>query len=362
MNPSDHVTAPSSKYFLPAIPPDLPARPPDDSCRTVLEAPETNVPRAERQTDWGMLLTSSDPSVLFRHSGWSRTRQLVRTALADSYLSPRSLERFDLCGSDPWVAVDPEDPNRLTILTNTCRNRWCLPCAQTRSAVISQNLARRLGAEPIRFLTLTLKHRDSSLSSQLQLLYDSFRRLRRAEFWSRCVDGGAAVLEVKHSHTGDTWHVHLHVLFQGKYLPHLLVSREWLRITGDSFIVHVKLIHRAENAARYVAKYCSKPVPSTVVNKPHVLLELVTALRGRRLVLTFGLWRGFRLLEKLDATEWHSLVPLEVLYERLKWNDPAALELISALERIRPDARNLLPRDSPRPPTPKEESAAAQRG
>jgi hypothetical protein len=196
-------------------------------------------------------------------------------------------------------------------------------------------------------LTLTIRHNDEPLSDQLRRIYGAFRRLRRSDFWLRAVTGGAAVLEVKHAWNGDAWHVHLHVLLQGKYLPQQLVAREWHRITGDSYIVHVKMIHRPENAARYVSKYCSKPVPSTIVNKPDALLELIHALRGRRLVLTFGTWRGFRLTEKITTTDWQSLCPLDVLYERLQYDDPAAINMVSYLERCCPDARNLLPRDSP---------------
>lgn len=202
----------------------------------------------------------------------------------------------------------------------------------------------------VRFLTLTLKHSDAPLSKQIDRIYQSFRRLRRAEFWVQVVTGGCAVLEITHGYKDQLWHVHLHCLLQGGYVPHASLKAEWWKITGDSNIVDIRPCHNVDNATRYITKYVTKPLPNTVINKPGPLSELIGACGSRRLVLTWGCWRGVKLSAKLDDTVWKSLCPLEVLYDRKEAGDLDACVTIMALERQLPDARILAGRDPPHVP------------
>ncbi len=297
--------------------------------------------------DWGYRLKSSDPPVLFRHSGWARARSQVRAALVGLIIPPRALQRFDLCGSDPWVVVDQHDDTRLAVHSNHCHSRWCVPCSRERASRIVGNLKPQLANGNIRFLTLTLKHSDSPLPEQLDRLYASFRRLRRARFWQRDVDGGCAVLEISHGRTDQLWHVHLHCLLQGRYLPHADIKAEWLRITGDSNIVDIRPVYSAVHAAKYVTKYITKPLASTIINKPGPLAELISACNRRRLVLTWGCWRGVRLSAPLDPTTWQPLVPLDELYLRREDGDEDAYALLFALEQQVPGVRAMAGRDPP---------------
>ncbi len=314
---------------------------------TSVHPPETNPPDSERVNDWGYRLTSRDPSVLFRHSGWARARAQIRATLARLMIPPRALQRFDLCGSDPWVVVDENDNSRLAVHSNHCHSRWCVPCSRDRAARIVGNLKAPLANGNIRFLTLTLKHSDAPLAGQLDRLYACFRRLRRAHFWQDSVDGGAAVLEITHGRSDDRWHVHLHCLLQGRYLPHASIKAEWFRITGDSNIVDIRPVYSADHAAKYVTKYITKPLSTTIINKPDPLAELITACGRRRLVLTWGCWRGIRLSAPLDPTTWQSLVPLDELYQRREDGDAEADALLTALEHQLPAARAMAGRDPP---------------
>ena len=316
---------------------------------TVLDTPETNPQPALSASDWGPSEESDRAAVTFRHSGWLRQRRLVRSALVTTGIKPRPLARFDNCGSDPWVVVDSEDSSRLAIHSNHCHSRWCVPCSRERAARIVGNLKVKLNSGPIRFLTLTMKHSDTPLSDQISRLYDSFRRLRRARFWLDAVDGGSAVLELKHSHRDGLWHVHLHCLLEGRYVRHAAIMAEWWRITGDSKIVDIRPCHHGDHASGYITKYITKPIPASVINKPDRLLELITALAGRRLVLTWGTWRGVRLSEPLDSTSWKSIASLPVLYRRRDAGDLDAYLILSRLEQELPEARIVAGRDPPPP-------------
>lgn len=298
---------------------------------TLLDPHETNAPFAQDLTPWGSEVTSHDPEVTFRHSGWHRARSQIRRALENTSARPRTLARFDLCGSDPWVAVDATDPSSFCILSNTCHSRWCRPCANAKALAIESNLLSRLSAEPHRLITLTLKHRHEPLKAQLDRLYRCFRRLRNTPFWKHHVNGGAAILEVGHSSKADFWHPHLHVVAEGKYIPSGQLSDHWRQITGDSFIVDVRYIRTAPRITAYLAKYLRKPVASTIINKPPLLEELILALAHRRLCTTFGSWRLWPLTRSENTTSWDSLAPLEIVVERAQHGDIAAAQQLNAL-------------------------------
>lgn len=318
-----------------------------DRCSTSLEPPETNLPDSSRQTPWGTILTSDDPPITYRHSSWKHERKCIRQALVDANVAPRTLARFDMCGSDPWVAVNPNDPTDLTLIANHCHSRWCLPCNRARSFRIAENLRTQLVQQPHRFLTLTLRASSQPLSQQLDRLYDCFRQLRRQPLWKRCVTGGAAVLEVKRSWHANHWHPHLHVVCEGKYMPQADISADWYRITHDSFVVDIRFLRNTNDVAHYVTKYVTKPWSRNVINRPTVLAELVSALRGRRLVLTFGSWRGLVLTRPLEKRVWTSLCPLDSLIDRASQNNADAKLTLAYLLKCVPDALRIAGRALP---------------
>ena len=319
------------------------------ACSSTVHTPETNPHACGKPLPWEVAEDTTDPAILFRHSGWKRHRRLVRAALVDLETPPRPLERFDTCGSDPWIVVDESDSTRLAIHSNHCHSRWCTPCSRERAARIVGNLRVKLNDGEIRLLTLTIKHNTRPLPEQIDRIYDAFRKLRRAPFWIESVDGGCAVLELKHSHTTGLWHVHLHCLLDGTWIDAKDLKAEWWRITGDSFVVDIRECNTAERASHYVTKYVTKPVPNCVINKPEQLREMMSAIARRRLVLTWGSWRGVRLSEPLDATVWKSIASLADVYKRKQAGNLDAYTLLAHLEKILPEVWILAGRDPPNP-------------
>lgn len=319
---------------------------------TSVHSPEIKSRDYPEGPTWGAERVNAPPSVTFRHSGWARSRRLVRRALAALDTPPRALARFDACGSDPWVMVDANDSSRLSVQSNHCHSRWCTPCSRERAARIVGNLRPQLEDGPILFLTLTMKHSDSPLSGQIDRIYDSFRKMRRAPFWTAAVDAGCAVLEMKHSHTTGCWHVHLHCLLHSCWVEHRDLKAEWWRITGDSNIVDIRTCGTADDAAHYITKYITKPVPSSVINKDAQLIEMMAAVAHRRLVLTWGSWRGVPLSAPLDMTDWQPVASLDSLYARKANGDADAYDLLRQLERLFPEASIIAGRS---PPTPHDD-------
>lgn len=141
-----------------------------------------------------------------------------------------------------------------------------------------------------RFVTLTLRHSDSPLATQLDRLISSFRLLRKLPDVGDYMRGGVWFIEVKLDRCANRWHPHLHLIVEGEFISAKTLSRRWYEVTGDSYIVDIRAIDNLRERARYVAKYATKPLDSTVVHHPAKLDEFVVAIKGRRLHQCFGSW------------------------------------------------------------------------
>lgn len=285
----------------------------------------------------------------FRHSSWAILRLRTYDALRRCNVGEKRIDAFVNCGGGAWLYRSAAGDD-LSIKCNKCHDRWCLACARERAGKITANLLAVLTAKNCRFITLTLRHSHTPLSSQIDRLYRSFAVFRRRRSWLQHVKGGAAFLEVKIGDDG-LWHPHLHICAEGTWFDQKLISSEWLAVTGDSSIVHVKPIDSDEKGASYCTKYLTKPASHDVYNDPEKLDEMVCALRGRRLCMTFGTWRGVKLEPKdTDTVEWVSLGSLDTLRFKASQGDTECLSLMQAAARKWPlFAQWLLPPD-PQPP------------
>jgi len=287
---------------------------------------------------------------VWKHSGWHRTRGRVHEALIVSLQSEGRCKRFAQCGTWAWVIRSLERPDEYRVKTNSCRDRFCLPCATMRARTIAHNVSILAANKQLRLVTLTLKANDQPLASTLKRLTDCFVSLRRTQLWKSCVTAGCSCEEVKLGEGSGQWHPHLHVIVSGKYLPHRLLSAEWFRITGDSRVVHIALIRGNEYVVKYVTKYASKPYDGRVARDPDKLLEMVCALRGHRMVATFGKWHGHRLSQPPDAGSWEIVETLESFFDRLRRRDPDAVRISLQLNGNRLHDLHAWSAGRPRPP------------
>jgi len=274
--------------------------------------------------------------VAFRHSGWLPLRRKVAAVLVECTTTTKAIQRFCACGKNAWVVHPAGNDNDFRLVADYCHNRWCVPCAGLKARVIASNLADAAERLPVRFLTLTLKGSDAPLSETLDRLYRCFTLLRRRTSWVRHVRGGAVFLEVTFSAKSGTWHPHLHVLFHGGYFPQRLLKGEWYAVTGDSYVVDVRAVRSRDHLMRYVTKYVSKPIGSSVAHDLALLRELIDALSRRRVCSTFGSWRGIKLTETPDAKEWVFVTPLATLRRKAAQGDLEALRVFSILSHGRP--------------------------
>lgn len=291
---------------------------------------ETNVPPTVHSPPAKPALALT-PSVAFRHSGWAARRRQVRSALLAAGVGSKRIAAFDECGWGGWVWQDKQDPNIFKVTANHCHDRWCLPCGAARGRTIARNLATIAKDQRIRFVTLTLNHRDQPLKLSLKQLGKYFSRLRRSKFWQSVVSAGAAFLEIKRSPSTHGWHPHLHIVVTGKFIPHAMLKAIWHRITGDSYIVDIRPVRSHDQLIRYVTKYVSKPLDNSIFESPDTTEQAIRAMHGKRTCTTFGAWRGQDLTNESDETEWISVAPLDELLHDARNGDEGAKYVLSRL-------------------------------
>lgn len=290
----------------------------------------------------------------FRHSGWQPRRERILASLNRTAAPPTRIERYCNCGENAWVLRAKDDPNRYRIAADRCHDRWCEPCRQERQRTICQNVARTLTDRKIRQATFTLKSSPAPLSEQLDRIMGAFKNFRADKRIRRMMTGGVAFFEITLNLKTGLWHPHLHVLFAGGFLPYQLAREVWLQCTGDSYIVDVRPIQDARQAASYMAKYASKAVDAPVFNVPDKLDEAVTALAGRRLFNTFGNWTRLKLSRPVaDDVEWEPVAPLSAVIARARAGDRDSVVLLNYLRRFDCDEpTDLVPVFGASPPVP----------
>lgn len=210
----------------------------------------------------------------------------------------------------------------IRVVANHCKQRWCPLCGAAKKTLIAKEIEHWLPT--IRYpkmMTLTLKHTYDSLPDQINHLYSSFRKLRKTKLLTKNVTGGVWFFQITYNAQTETWHPHLHCLMGGKYVSAGKLSRLWLKITGDSKIVDVKLVDNFVSASHEVARYCARPSP--VKDLPHSQrTELFTAMDGRRLC---GKWGTANILslsrpKNTEPGEWIRLARWSTLRGNLETN------------------------------------------
>lgn len=279
----------------------------------------------------------------FRHSFWSDLRPRLRSALAAASAGTARLAAWDACGSCAWVLAHRDDPNAARLVCHRCHDRWCEACATEKRRRVARNLQSALTdrfklkdphrkVDRLRFLTLTLKAIDAPLADQVGRLRSCWGRLRNRSFFRKGFAGGIAFFELTLNNRTGLWHPHLHVLFEGTYIPHAKIKEAWFDITGDSYIVDVRAVRTVAAAVSYVAKYAAKAVSHSVLADRGKLVEAIGALKGTRTYATYGNWIKLGLTDQPAPDEgWYAVCSLQDLLRRANSGCPESRALLAKL-------------------------------
>lgn len=226
------------------------------------------------------------------HAPHQRSRRLIITALHEDPGGRHAsrVARMADCCRGPMIAQT--DAGLPTLSLGRCRDRLCPLCARYRAAESASRLTRLIQRmDAPRFITLTLDRRDETLPEQLARLRLAFRRLRQQQIWRRGVRGGVYAIECTWSPDRGEWHPHLHIVYDGDYIPHASLKRAWQAASTGAFIVDIRAVRSRRQVAHYIAKYVTKAA-ETVAWPAAQIREYATAMAGQRAVHTFGSLHG----------------------------------------------------------------------
>jgi hypothetical protein len=273
----------------------------------------------------------------------------IIAALADTWKRfgrwESDYQRIFNCGAE-WIGFKPkccDDP--AIAVPIGCNHRLCFKCNARRAETYRDKVRvmfERL-EHPV-FLTLTIPNVRAVSKRTYSKVRNAIRKLLKKH--SGWMKGGLYSLETtynRHTQTGARWHVHAHVLIDSSVkLPSSRpafirfkrrLEFDWLLLSGgrksgwrtsdfdywfhrtqqqrsksakDNFggsadrrLVDVRRVTDRKKAAYEVLKYITKG--SDFADKPEAVEQFLYAVRGTRMLQTFGSWYGFKFPEKVQT-------------------------------------------------------------
>lgn len=267
-----------------------------------------------------------------------------------AYLSEQSTDRSDIvsanqerCGA--WLEFShyhTVDTVRLTKATFCKQHLTCPLCAIRRgskqlTAYLEkyEELIKRSPGLTAYLVTFTVKNGDD-LEERQKHLADSLRKLhskrRNSKSSGRCVTeaakASAAVWSFELTNRGNGWHPHVHAIWLCSEMPdQQKLSGEWNRITGDSFIVDVRLISQSDPASGFIEvfKYALK-FSDLTLEQNWFAAETFRKSRSR-LLGSFGAFRGIEIPETMTDEPLDELPHTDLFYRYL--GDQYSLERVT---------------------------------
>lgn len=157
-----------------------------------------------------------------------------------------------------------------------------------------------------------LLERFEHLRASMQRLHDRRRDvLKKGRGYSTLESCAGAVWSFEVTNIGNGWHPHTHAIYLAPCAPsQSLLRAEWEQITGDSHQVDVRPIHGEAEGFVEVFKYALKFSSLALADN----VEAWQTLRGRRLIASFGLFRGVHVPDSLHDEPLDDLPYLELFY------------------------------------------------
>jgi hypothetical protein len=253
----------------------------------------------------------------------NETLKEERERIADILLEAGRYEesrKVRYCGEDV-IAYKASCCGDTVAYPMSCGHRLCPVCMRRRSARLATKVMNLIEGGfflvPVKgekgkkkrqyikmkhpvLITLTKKN----IPKLTKKVYSDFRRditkLRHRDIFDKC-EGGFYGIETTETYDFEThtWHVHAHMIADTKFIPQGMLSEAWRDITGDSYIVDIRVIKDAEKAGKEVAKYIVKP--GDFLQDPKLVDEFLNAVKGARLISTFGKYHNIKFEDEDDC-------------------------------------------------------------
>ncbi|GAI60390.1 unnamed protein product [marine sediment metagenome] len=245
----------------------------------------------------------------------------------------------------------PLDKADWLVLPLTCNSIACPYCARFRSMKRAERAASIHGLAflDLRWITFTVRNcAMGDLSAHFDKLKAAFSHLRRAQSgpeWSDHVRGYLFGFEVTHNAHANTWHLHIHVLYDGDFWPMAALNGVWKKRCANQGLVGHAVIGRshargggkietpdhAMSAIIEVTKYVCKPFEASRIT-PEIITELHDAFYRRQ---TKGSGGTMELKVIKNPPWWDWLAPLSK-FDFAQCDTSPAVDGILAYVRSRP--------------------------
>lgn len=130
--------------------------------------------------------------------------------------------------------------------------------------------------------------------------------------------GGVDCYEFKKGSGSGEWHPHNHGIWLCRERPYQTEAQaEWKEITGDSFIVDMRPIDQNKTLLEgfmEVFRYALKPSTLSLEEQ----YEAAQTLKGKRLINSFGIFRGVEIPESLEDEPIDGAPFIEILFQFLR--------------------------------------------
>lgn len=165
-----------------------------------------------------------------------------------------------------------------------CKSKFCPRCQKLRSNTLMSKYRDILNdMKSPYFLTLTIKNVVHLQQHDIDRLINNFHKMRRQVFWLNNVKGGFYSVESNVGKDGKH-NLHLHAIYDGKYIEPAIIKNAWYRLTGDSYIINIKRADK--NSIAEVFKYMTKILEYG--DNINMLREFFYATKNKRMTNTFG--------------------------------------------------------------------------
>lgn len=270
-----------------------------------------------------LTLTRLQSTIHYRHMAeWRRLIEIFQQS-GDIRLEKRAHKIRDCCYRG-GLFLDDADPPDVRVWVHRCMDRLCPLCSRFRASRVRNQLREIIQvAKSPRHMVLTLKGIPGRpLADSIRKLKTCFKLLRRLENWSAKVAGGAFVIEVTRNHVQQTWHAHLHIIYEGLYYPHRMLAGQWWEVTGDSKNIWIAPIH--QQSADRLSNYAGKPTDMKNWTMEEIN-EYAIATQSLRMVQTFGSFHAMKISDadaKPDLSQYTHFISFRNLRQMVARGNP----------------------------------------